>query len=214
MVKKVHASRVVAFAKICKKAIFIMKLLGVLGLPFCCFGLVCLAYNVNNGNDIGYIYKVVAMYGEEVLNKLAPLVAKEHALFLRACREVNEGVDITIYPNVTLLDALRVGMPSVGCVIQSVDYDYLGYVNGGGCVAVKSKNEYLGLVYKKYIELGGKVEVVVYGLAEYVAIIHDVGDISVRNGFGDASGIEYFKRISGATQLNELVMSYKDKVDI
>lgn len=249
MVKKVDASRVVTLSKLCKKAQFITRCIGVFGLPFCCLGTVCLLED--NEMEFDYLFKVVDMYSEEVLNKLAPLVNKEHVLFLRACKEVNEGMErlrrnsfsfdnaecelemeeiretptalderanliakpslaeVTIYPNVTLLDAVRVGMPSVGCVICLSQY---------GEYRIKSVNDkerYLGMVYKRYIELGGKVEVVVYGLAEYVAIIHNIGgDMSVRNGFGDIDGIEYFRLISGETQLHELVMSYKDKVCI
>lgn len=201
--KTENASRIVVLYKIYKMSLFMTRCFGVLTLPCCFLGMICLALNEDDKRDMKYLFKIVDMYGVEVLNKLAPLVAKEHELFLRACREVNEGGGVTIYPNVTLLDALRVGMPSVGGVLCILDSSGLGRYGGG-----KDKEEYLGLVYKRYIELGGNIGMVVYGLPEYVAIIYDIRD----HEYIGITEVEYFRQITGATQLHELVMSYKDKV--
>lgn len=198
-------SRIVASAAESKKYYMLDKCLGIFCIPFCCMGVLLLKELREDTRDEKYLFKIVKLYGEKVLNDLRPLVEYEHQLFLKACHHVNKNAlqdDVNIFPNVILLDAIEAVLPTVGIVLNYPrrETTYCQSKQTSESEKEKKKNMYLLDVYNKYIDLGGNITNVVYGLPEYLAIMNDTLSFTM---------IDYYKQLLRSTQLYELVMSYK-----
>ena len=185
-------SNLIDWHKYHKRYYCIGSCVGISFLPCLCIGLIPLSKVGEDQNEMRHLHRIVDTYGEKTLKRLSPAVLNEHKIFLKACIEVNETTK-QVFPTATLLDAIEVGLPGIGYI--------LNYIRHQDMNMTQDKRTYLSNVFVKYNQLGGKIDIVIYGLPEYILLIYPEINSIVK---------AYYTAICGQTQLRELVMSYKD----
>jgi hypothetical protein len=194
-------SKIVASWKKYNSYILWSQCVGWTCMPLCCLGLVCLAPSYALKEGVVKLRKVIDLYGEDTLHRLAGLVLNQNEIFLRACDNVNKmdlnKVDLNkmdlnktdILPNLTLLETISHGNNEVGIILSS----RLEFTS-------PSKKTYKTRVYEEWLLQGGNIDIVVFGLPELICLSHDPTSIKV---------MEYIDKLAYPTQLKNLVMSHR-----
>lgn len=199
-----QTSRIVEFYDANRKQIAQSRILGWIYTPLCCAGMICRSEATIQKNNTKYIDKIVSMYSRDELQNLAPKVADEHQLFLKAATEVNIIAlkeNKRIFPHITLIDVLGSQIPIITSISKEFEF---------WSANTDEKKEYLQKIYKTYIELGGNISVAIYGLPELIAINIDLTKDGYIRMFDGIDTEKQFKMIACETQLHDLILSCKD----
>lgn len=187
-------SRLVSEFKAYNKWTLLGKCFGGLCMPCCCIGLACWTPAKAVECELSPLKRVIDKYTPQLLDKLRIAVDREESLFLRACLNVNnETTTTSIYPNITLLDAICASEEHTKNVICKFRLPKIFQDN-------QDRLNYEKQVYSEYIKIGGNPAIVIYGLPEYLCIIYDPTSLQA---------LSYFKGIGGSTQLSAFVQTYK-----
>lgn len=140
------------------------------------------------------------MYSIPSLIELRKKVDHEQKLFMDACSKVIEKSNTQfIIPHLRLIDAIRNSNGIIAAIIKnssmSIDLNY-------DKKTITGRNQFTKDVYDEYITMGGNPSVILYGLAEYMAMIMDVTADYM---------ILMYRDMTGDTQLHRLLMQHKVK---
>ena len=175
-----------------RKALFWAKFWGWLCIPCCCMGCICLAPATVMSSMLEDLAKLIKIYTPEKLKEVAKDIDIEQDLFIQACNVVN--VKATkVFPNIKLMDCLCLIDKKLESMLDyySSSFDYFGNK--------AEKDAYMTLVYNTYIELGGNVNVIVFGYPEYMARFNDPTSDKM---------MVIFHKLTTKTQLASFVFSY------
>ena len=178
-----------------EKNLFWAKFWGWLCMPVCCMGCICIIPAKVYEELIIDLKKIIKLYTPKKLEIIAKDISREQSIFIDACIEINKTCE-QIYPNTTLYDALCVTIPNFKTMIgiSSRSRDYVSNVDKVAADAYASK------AYSVYIEKGGDINSVIYGLPEYLCTIYDPTCDTMSN---------LYKKIYTNTQLSQYVLSHK-----
>lgn len=170
------------------------KWVGGLCIPFCCMGLTCWIPAKTAEIELKPMKTVIDKYTAPILDKLRIAVDREQSLFLRACMNVNNVTQTSIYPETTLLDAICSFDERIKKIIAK--YAYLRFIDKD----LEDRKRYEQQVYEEYINIGGNPAFVLYGLPEYLCIIYEPTGILA---------LSYFRDIATNTQLSNTIQMYR-----
>lgn len=161
-------SAIINACKTLQRQKFWLKLTGYLCIPCFCIGFSCIVC----GDVLDTFYKkykqVIAFYGgAEELEKLSIKIKKELGLFREAVTFANFIVEPSIIrSNTTIIDVIFDKNARVKKTL-SESFDFF-------CDYKYSKNnDYIDIIWNKYISLGGCYHVLIYGYIEYMCMVVD-----------------------------------------
>lgn len=188
-------SRIVQSYNNCKRTRTTALFVGSVCMPLLCAGLSCCMTGMQMKEHIEILKKVIEMYGEDELRRLRKKVDKEQRLFLDACMNVNQQKShAIIVGSLRLIDCIKKNNVLVDNMITDRGMWTFSFMTA-------DRTNYIKDVYDEYKRMGGNESVVIYGIAEYMAVISDPTSIVAT---------DMYREITGPTQLSRFVMQHKD----
>lgn len=151
-----------------KKDSILLKILGVLCVPCCCAGCICMALSTEVTTYAQLYARLIDFYGGIVLaRQMATRVRKQIQIFEEAVRHVNNTSDpktLSIDPQLTLFDLIRYYNTRFNEVCKSASAG--GILEAIQDLQRNSKRAYHSAVYNTFIQMGGNPDDVIYGFIE------------------------------------------------